>query len=195
MVFDRLVATLAGLVEINGRRNAVLNALIVVTVLVAVTSVAYTAAVSEDTHRYTEFYLLTENESGELVAQDYPESIPGGTSTTFHVGVENHLGERTEYSVVVKLQRMYLGNETPEVLEEEMLASESVNVPEDRRVVRPVNATLEMRGSDMRLRFLLYRGESPEQPSMENAYLETHLWLNVTAPDDADNASVRPPSS
>lgn len=189
MVFARFVAALGNLFEINGRRSAALNALLVVTVLLAVAGIGYTAAVSEGNHRYTEFYLLTENESGDLVAQDYPESIEADRSSDFHVGIENHGGDETRYSVVVKLQRMFVENETPEVLEEEVVGSESVNVAENRQEIRSVGVTPEMRGSQMRLVFLLYRGDPPDQPSVSNAYHENHLWLNVTAPSDTDDVS------
>lgn len=189
MVFARFVAALGNLFEINGRRSAALNALLVVTVLLAVAGIGYTAAVSEGNHRYTEFYLLTENESGDLVAQDYPESIEAERSSDFHVGIENHGGDETRYSVVVKLQRMFVDNETPEVLEEEVVGSESVNVAENRQEIRSVSVTPEMRGSEMRLVFLLYRGDPPDQPSVANAYHENHLWLNVTVPSDTDDVS------
>jgi uncharacterized membrane protein len=184
MVLDRFAAVLADLFEINGQRSAALNALVVAVVLFAVASVGYSATVSEGTHRYTEFYLLTENDSGDLVAQDYPESIDAEESNTFHVAIENHLSERTEYSIVVKLQRIYLGNGTPEVLEEEVVTSQSVTVPRNHREIQSMNVAPEMRGSQMRLRFLLYRGEPPERPSEVNSYHETHLWLNVSVPDD-----------
>lgn len=184
MVLDRLASALADVFEINGRHSAALNALLIGVAVLAVAGVGYTAAVSEGTHSYTEFYLLSENESGDLVAQGYPADIEAENPTAFHVGVENNLGNRTEYAVVVKLQRMYLENETPEVLEEEVVASERLTVPDGQGTVRPVNVTPEMRGSEMRLRFLLYRGEPPAQPDAANAYHENHLWLNVTAPAD-----------
>lgn len=189
MDFGRFAAALGNLFEINGRQSAALNALLVAAVLLAVAGIGYTAAVSEGNHRYTEFYLLTENESGDLVAQDYPESIEAERPNGFHVGIENHGGNETRYSVVVKLQRTLVDNGTPEVLDEEVVASESVNVAPNRQELRSVNVTPEMRGSQMRLVFLLYRGDPPEQPSMANAYHETHLWVNVTAPSDTDDVS------
>lgn len=189
MVLDRLASVLRGAVEINGTRSAPVNALLVAAVLLAVGSVGYTAVLTEGNHRYTEFYLLSENESGELVAEDYPDSVEADTSSTFHVGIENHLGDRTRYAVVVKLQRMYLGNETPEVLDEQVFRPTRVRVSDDDRRVEAVEVTPEMRGNGMRFVFLLYRGDPPSEPSRDNAYQRTHLWTNVTAPSDDGNAS------
>jgi len=193
MVLDRVAGWLAGAFEINGQRSAALNGLLVLVAVVGIAGVGYTAAVSEGTHEYTEFYLLAENESGELVAQGYPAAIQSERPNEFHVGVENHRGEPTAYTVVVKLQRMYTANETPEVLEEETVTSERVTLAADGGTVAPVNVTPGLRGSDMRLRFLLYRGDPPDQPSIETASHETHLWLNVTAPvEGEDSASADP---
>jgi len=196
MVLDRLAAWLANAFEINGRRSAALNGVVLVVAVVGIAGIGYTAAVSEGTHEYTEFYLLAENESGELVAQGYPAAIQAERPNAFHVGIENHRGERAAYSVVVKLQRMYTANATPEVLEEETLTAERVALPADRGTVERINVTPGLRGSNMRLQFLLYRGDPPDQPSAESASHETHLWLNVTVPTDGDDAaSADPPSA
>jgi uncharacterized membrane protein len=85
---------------------------------------------------------------------------------------------------------------SPEVLEEETLTSKRVPLAADSGTVEPVNVTPTLRGSDMRLRFLLYRGDPPDEPSIETASHETHLWLNVTAPVESDDAaSAVPPAA
>jgi len=33
-----------------------------------------------------------------------------------------------------------------------------------------------------RLVYLLYRGEPPAEPRIDNAYRELHLWINVSSP-------------
>ncbi|WP_134670881.1 DUF1616 domain-containing protein [Halorussus marinus] len=195
MVLDRVAAWVASAFEINGRHSAAVNALVLVVAIVGIAGVGYTAAVSEGTHEYTEFYLLAENESGELVAQGYPASIQSERPNEFHVGVENHRSEPTTYSVVVKLQRMYTANETPEVLEEETVTVDRIPLAADAGTVERLNVSPEMRGSDMRLRFLLYPDDPPENASIETASHETHLWLNVTAPAESDaTASAGLPS-
>lgn len=192
MVPDRVVTVLGELFEINGKRSAALNAVLVLAVLLAIGSVGYTVVVAEGTHQYTEFYLLAEDDSGELHAQDYPESIEADAPTTFYVGIHNHEGISTGYTIVVKLQRMYFTEGTVEILEEERLESIDVPVPNDGQLIRNVDVTPTLRGSQMRLVFLLYQDDPPAEPTMQNAYQETYLWIDVTPPSNTENASNSP---
>lgn len=163
----------------DGKRSGLNVVLVVLAVVLAVASVGYAVSVSGD-QDHTEFYLLAENESGELTATDYPTTFTSGQPNPVFVGIGNHEGGRTQYTVVVKLQRTFVENDTVQVLEEQQLQQVRMSVPPDRRRVRQVNVTPTMRGADMRLVFLLYQEGPPSQPSMQNADRETHLWLNVT---------------
>lgn len=192
MVPDRVVAAVAGLFEVDGKRSVTLNVILVVAVLLAVASVGYTAVLAEGTNQYTEFYLLAEDGSGQLGAQEYPGSIEADQPATFHVGIENHEGSDVEYSVAVKLQRTYFENGTMEVLEEERLETVDASVPDDGQWVQGVDVTPTLRGAGMRVVFLLYLDEPPNEPTMENAYQATHLWVNVTQPSDTGTASLSP---
>jgi len=35
-------------------------------------------------------------------------------------------------------------------------------------------------GERLRLVYLLYKGDPPAEPTVENAYREVHLWVNVS---------------
>jgi len=63
----------------------------------------------------TEFYLLTENESGDLVAAGYPTNMTRGESGSLVVGIGNQGHESVEYTVVVELQRVEIVNGTATV--------------------------------------------------------------------------------
>jgi uncharacterized membrane protein len=41
--------------------------------------------------------------------------------------------------------------------------------------------TPTMEGERLRLVFLLYEGEPPANPTLENAYRSSRLWVNVSA--------------
>lgn len=176
------------LFEGGTKRRLAVYAVLALTVLVGVASVGYAVSLSDDGSRYTSFYLLNENESGQLVAQNYSTTVPAERPYPMHVGIENHEGQRTQYTVVVKLQRMFFDNGTAQVIEEERLKTVQVTVGENQRWLRPVNVTPTLRGSGMRMVYLLYRDGAPAQPTMQNAYRETHVWLNVTAPPSDDQS-------
>lgn len=190
MVLDRVVAALGGLFEVNGNRSAAVNALLVFTVLLAVGSVGYAVVVAEGSHQYTEFYLLAEDESGELQAQNYPTAVEADEPATFHVAIHNHEGSDSQYTVVVKLQRMFFDNGTAEVLEEERLETTDASVPENGEWAQGIAVTPTLRGSGMRLVFLLYLEGPPAEPSMQNAYQATQLWIDVTPPSNSENESA-----
>lgn len=170
------------------KRRLVVYVVLALTILIGVASVGYAVSLSDDGSRYTGFYLLNENESGQLVAQDYSTTIPAERPYPMHVGIENNEGQRTQYTVVVKLQRMYFDNGTAQMIEEERLNTVQVTVGENQRWLQAVNVTPTMRGSGMRLVYLLYRDDAPDQPTIQNAYRETHVWLNVTAPPSSDES-------
>lgn len=188
MSSDRPPSSSGNLFEGGRKRRLAVFAVLTLTVLLAVASVGYAVSLSDDGSRYTGFYLLNENESGQLVAQNYSTTIPAERPYAMHVGIENHESQRTQYTVVVKLQRMFFDNGTAQIIEEERLETVQVTVGENQRWLRPVNVTPTLRGSGMRLVYLLYRDGPPDQPTMQNAYRETHVWINVTAPPSTNGS-------
>lgn len=174
----------AELFEPDSRWDAALNVLLVVSVLLAVSSVAYAVAVPQQGESFTEFYLLTETEDGELVADDYPTNYTVGDSRPLVVGVTNQEHEPVAYTVVVELQEVQLrGPNGTEVVVDRAteLDRYAVSLADNETDQRAVDVRPARAGQRMRLAFLLYRGEPPADPSVETAYRETHLWVNVTA--------------
>jgi uncharacterized membrane protein len=120
----------------------------------------------------TEFAVLTENDDGELVADGYPTAFTRGESKPLVILVGNHERESRSYTVVVML-----GGEGGRQLNEfrfsQLAAGGTATI---EREITPSTV-----GESQRLSFLLYRGEPPSDPSVENAYREVHLWIDVTA--------------
>lgn len=170
------------------RTALVLNAILVASVLLAVGSVTYAVAAPNQGEAFTEFYLLTENETGDLVADDYPTEFTVGETRPIVVGIENHEHERVEYTVVAHLQRVRIdGNETI-VLDTERLDRFSVTLADNEtwqgeRTIEP-----SMTGERLRVVYLLYRGSSPADPSVDTAYRSVHLWITV-GPAETDDAA------
>jgi uncharacterized membrane protein len=181
------------LFEPDSRTDAALNILLVASVLLATASVGYAVAVPKEGESFTEFYLLTENDDGELVADDYPTEFTQGEGQSLVVGIGNQEHETVSYSVVVELQKVEIKNESTNATDSGNVSVTVVRESELRRFQTEVahnetwhlqhNVTPTMTGERLRLTYLLYKGEAPADPTVENAYRELHLWVNVTAPD------------
>ncbi|WP_227356323.1 DUF1616 domain-containing protein [Haladaptatus salinisoli] len=169
------------LLEPDSRAELALNVALVLSLLLAVGSVTYPATVQEGSDSFTEFYLLSEDETGELVADDYPSKFTRGESKPLYVGIRNREHRTTNYTVVVLLQRVETANGTVRVTQSRELHRfhPSVRANETWRVKHEV--TPRMTGERLRLQYLLYKGDAPPRPAAGNAYRELHLWVNVSA--------------
>lgn len=143
------------------------NLVFVVGLLVAAASFGYAAVTpAGDQGPYTEFYLLTQTDDGEYVSENLPHDFTRGESRSLYVAVRNHEGQFVEYTVVVTL-----GGDTIDQFQVRAGAGET------NRVHRPV--TPDRSGDRLRLSYLLYRGDPPDQPTRRNAYRSVHLWISV----------------
>jgi uncharacterized membrane protein len=187
----------AELFEPETRTDTALNVLLILSVVLAVSSVGYAVAVPKQGESFTEFYLLTEQD-GELVTEGYPTNMTVGNASELVVGVSNQEHTEVEYTVVAQLQAVTtVANETG--LDTQTVSNETgvngTDVRVDRRAeldrfqtvladnetwLETHTITPAMAGERLRLQYLLYRGEPPATPSEETAYRELHLWVNVT---------------
>lgn len=178
----------AGLPETESSADFVLNLVIAGAVLVAVASVSY-AVVAPNEGGFTEFSLLTRNETGDLAASDYPTEFVAGESRPVVVGIDNHERERVSYSVVVELQRVAPENESNRVLAERELDRLRVELGPGESWRNDYDVVPTLTGDRLRLQFLLYRGTPPDEPRSETAYRRTHLWVNVSDSNRRANGS------
>lgn len=170
----------AELFEPDSRTDGALNVLLIVSILLAASSVTYAVAVPNQGEAFTESYLLTEQDNGSLVADDYPTEFTVGESKPLVVGIGNHEHERISYSMVMKLQRVQSVNNTTIVDAETELQRFEATVPAGESVHSEVDISPTMTGTRLRLVFLLYKGSAPADATVDSAYRETHLWVNVT---------------
>jgi uncharacterized membrane protein len=161
------------------RGDKILNVVFVITILVAAGSVGHALVDQRQGEQYTELYLLTENDEGRLVADDYPTRLVVGESQSITVGIGNHEQERTSYTVVTLLQRTNSQDGTVSVALQEQLDRFEVVLAanETRRQSRELTPTIG--GDRLRLLFLLYRGDPPSAPRADNAYRSVHLIVDV----------------
>lgn len=188
------------LFEPDSRTDAALNVLLVLAVLLAVASVSYAVLVPKQGEAFTEFYVLTENETGELVADGYPTEFVQGESKPLVVGIGNHEHETMDYTVVVLEQRVRIVNNSTVVDTERELGRFATTVADNETWHTEYDVTPTLVGERLRVQFLLYRGGVSGSADAETAYRELHLWVNVSRPSEAavraaDLGSVTPPGT
>lgn len=144
-----------------------LNMVFVASLLLLAATAGYAAVTPPgDEEPFSEFYLLTQNDSGDYVAEDLPHEFSQGESRTLYVAIGNEEGQAVPYTVVVQLEGQELDR-----------FSTTVDAGETQRIEHSV--TPQTSGDRLKLSFLLYRGNVPDEPAPENAYREAKLWISV----------------
>lgn len=164
----------------ESRSDAVLTVVTIVGIVVAVSSVGYAFAVPKQADAFTEFYIVTEQEDGELIADDYPTEFTAGESQPLVVGIGNYEHRTVEYTMIVEIQRVDVENGTATTRERETLLRRQPTVSDEQTWTGTVEIAPEMEGEQLRLVFLLFESEPPSEPTIDTAYRETHLWINVS---------------
>lgn len=160
--------------------DAALSLLLVAGILLALSSVGYAMLVPQQGESFTELYLLTETEDGRLVADDYPTEFTQGEGKPLVVGITNRENQPTTYTLIVSLQRVRVENNSTAVLESTQLNRFSPSLDHNETWQQNHTITPTQTGQRLRLVYLLYRDTPPQSPTVDNAYRETHLWVNVT---------------
>lgn len=152
------------------------NVALAVAVVLAVSATGFALFAPLDGEQYTTLQLLTEDDSGDLVAADYPDEIEPGEAIDLTVAVDNQEGESVAYLLVIQEEHVEGG----EVVDREEhdrlefdLADDSTGYAEPT-----IEPTAESGAS--RIVFLLFEAdEVPDEPSSENAYRHTHVWTEI----------------
>jgi len=183
--FRRGAGQLRAAITRGHEREIVLNLLLLTGVVVAVAGLGFAVATSDNGERYTEFYVLAEDPAtGDLVADDYPETVVAGDPVELHLGIANRERRQVTYTVVVQLQRLEGPADDQTVAERSELGSFRVTVRDGRTLERPHTVEPVLRGEELRLTYLLYVGDPPANPGTGTAYRSLHLWIDVVPPDE-----------
>jgi uncharacterized membrane protein len=160
--------------------DAALNVALAIAVVVAVGGVVYATGADVRDPSFTEFYLLVEGPGGDLVADDYPTTVPQSDPASLVVGVTNRGEEPRRFTVVVLLQRVAPDDETRVVRSDELARLGNTVAVDDQWLARHEVAPT-FTGENLRVRYLLYEGAAPDSPSVDSADDELHLWVDVPA--------------
>lgn len=163
----------------ESRFEGLVNVALALAILLAVGTFTFAVVSPPDGEQFTDFYVLTETDDGELVAADYPEVLSSDRPGTVHVGIENHEERSVEYTVVVQLQRFGEPGNESDVAGSAEIGRFSTTVGDDEASMREQTLSVaeDSAGHRLRLLFLLYVGDVPETPTRENAYRDLHLWV------------------
>lgn len=179
-----LAAGRTELFEPDSRVDAALNVLLAASVILAASAVGYAVAVPQQGESFSEFYLLTEQDDGDLVADEYPTEFVRGEPRSLIIGIGNQEYEPVSYTVVVQLQEVQIAENGTNVTVERrvQLQQYSTQLEHNTSSTRQVQIQPSFTGERLRLQFLLFTSTPPVTPTTENSYRELHLWVNVTQP-------------
>jgi len=177
---QRLADARASLFENGTRLDTALSILLLVSVLAAAVSVAYVASMPTKGERTTQFYVLAEGEDGTLTTDNYPREFDRGDAKPVVLRIHNREATAMDYGVVVQLQRVTADNETTVVESTELDRIRVADVAHNDTWSREYGIEPTMTGENLRVAFLLFRGDIPADTSPENAYRELRLSINVT---------------
>ncbi|WP_331233299.1 DUF1616 domain-containing protein [Natronorarus salvus] len=161
-------------------RENPLSVLLVLSMLLAVTTLGFAVAVPNDGERFTEFYLLTDGPDGP-VAGEYPAELVEGEPETLLLGVENHERRPLGYEVDVEIQRVESDGGEVTVLERERLAELRLVLSHGESTTIEHDVAPEMTGERLRLYYTLSI-EGSDEP-----YRELYLWVDVVPEGDGSD--------
>lgn len=125
---------------------------------------------------FTELGLFTEDEDGELVANEYPSELEPDESASLTATVENQQGEEETFVLVVQQQRI----EDGDVVDRTRLDRFETVVEDGETERLEHDLEPEADGETVRIVYLLYEDAAPENPSIENAEEDVFVWMTVT---------------
>jgi uncharacterized membrane protein len=159
-------------------RTLLISFVLVCSLLLAGTG--YVLTTSHADERFTSFYVLTETEDGDLVADEYPRELMIGNSERVVIGIKNNEHRPIEYTVVVTLTPTTRSSGSTPGMRSEELDRFSVRMDSGEESLRGYELSPTTTGQDLQLAFLLYRESPPEDPSINNSYRNVYFPVNVS---------------
>ncbi len=183
---QRIAAARRSIVDGESTAHTAINVALVLSMVVALTTVGYALVAPQQGEEYTSLELLTENDAGELVASGYPSAVEPGESIPLVIGVENNEGQDMNYTVVVQEQRI----EDGEVVDRTELRQIQYSLSEDGVGYGDRDITPTGEPGTVRISVLVYTDEVPETPTYDNAYRYAYFWTEITTEDPGDETEA-----
>jgi len=170
-------------VSAGSRTDRLLAVGLAVSVLLCAGAFAGAVGAGPPEQSYTDFHVLTSNENGTYVAGGYPDRLVEGQPATLAWEVRNEESTRTNYTVVVSLERVAQRDGEQRVIERVEQNRTSVTVDAGESVIRNHTVRPTLVGDNLRLRYYLYRGDAPERANATTAY--RHLQIPIAVAPSA----------
>lgn len=154
-------------------------------VLLFVGSVGVALASPAPQDGYTEFYVETENVTGDTT-ELHPAAFAPGESRPLTVGIGNREGADAGYTIVAELGRVDGNGSNATIREERELLRADARVADGETRFESLTVRPTMTGERLRLRLTLYRGGAPADASAGSAYRTLTLWIDVGGDATAD---------
>ena len=156
----------------------VFNIAVVISFLVLLGSVGYALANPPQGEAFTEFYIETEEVTGQTETM-YEASFEAGEPSPLTVHIINHEHQDVEYTTVVLLQDVTYDDDDVTVHSQTELAQDDAMVTAGEHYPLTLEITPTSTESEARLLVLLYDGDVPEDPGEETAYRVLRLPVEV----------------
>ncbi len=180
---QRVAAARRRIVDTESTVHTAINVALVLSMVLALTTVGYALVAPQQGEEYTSLELLTENDAGELVAAGYPDAVAPGESIPLVIGVENNENQDMNYTVVVQEERL----EGDEVVEQTELRQIEYSLSDGATGYGDRDITPTGEPGTVRISVLVYTDEVPETPTQDNAYRHAYFWTEITT--DAESAA------
>ena len=172
--FAHLAETVVDEVSAPTSGKRALNVAVAVVLVLATANLAAAIVSPAESPEYTTAVLLTENDEGELVADGYPDQLQAGETADLVLRVENHESRAVDYEVVVQIQRVSDDGTVTEVSVRDRFEQ---TVEPGSAWERDHRVASDMSGARLRVAYLVYKGESPAEPTINNSYRNLTLWV------------------
>ncbi|MFP8957107.1 DUF1616 domain-containing protein [Natrialbaceae archaeon A-CW3] len=157
-----------------------------VTILLAAGMLLYAFAAPMAAGGFTQLGIYTAHDD-ELVA-DMPSTAAPGSEIPITFQIHNNEGQEMEYTLVMQEQVLENGEVVERVTHREVTAiSRSTDGGEitAERTVTPVAED----GETVRIAVMLFDGDAPATPTMEDAMEYTYFWVTIETPPDAPGSA------
>jgi len=150
---------------------------LVLAVVLLFATASFVAATPAHEASYTESYLLTENDTGSLVADGYPTTFVVNESRPLAVGLKNHEHRSITYTVDLVVEQV---GPNGSVVGQQRVDRFRVNLAHGERTVVERRVYSPLTGDAVRLEARVYKPSAP--PTTDEPDQTTHLWIEVVEP-------------